>query len=820
MWSTAVFRTRRRGLADLLPWASLTASGLVTTKRGALVAGFYFRPPDSASSTNEMTAEVSRRVHEAIGRFGTGWASWTDVASIPAGSYPAPEASHFPDPVSRLIDEERRRAFLAEGAHFENERAFLVSYRPPIASNGKLSDLLYAGEDADEKTPMARTVEGFQRAIDQFADQCGGVIGLRRMQSFAVEDAFGGRHLQDELVNYLNYCATGRTHGVMLPASGAYLDSLVGGQEMWLGERPVIGGEHVACVAIDGFPAEHFANTVAALNTLPMPYRFSQRMIYLDPQHAVRETLRFEKYWGQKVRGIASVVLNQTNAPVNEHAAAMRQDARSAASHAESGDGRFGWYSAVVILRHESATELEAMARVVERVINDCGFGSRVETTNTVEAWLGAQPGDTDANVRRPMLHSAQLADLLPLSGIWTGHDHAPCPFYEQPAPPLIHAATVGGIPFRVNLHVGDVGHSMIFGPIGKGKSTLLAAIAMQARRYRDMRIWSFDNKMGLFATAKACGGRHYEIGGEETPALCPLSHLETQADRSHAEEWVSVCYELQASKPLDPDQRVEIHQAVQRLAEDTAREHRSLTDFCLAVQDKRVRTAMQFYTTDGSAGHLLDARHEQIAASDFTVFETGSLLQMGERVALPVLLSMFRSFERSLDGRPALLLLDEAWTVLGHAAWRGKLFEWLRRLRSYNCAVVLATQSLSDAVRSGMLDVLLESCPTIFFLPNEEAHKRGTKDQPGPQDFYRAMGLNDNQIGIIQTAVPKRDYYMVTPEGARLITFDFGPATLAFIGATGKEDVEGVRRLAERHGDAWPFEHLRNKGVDYEALA
>jgi type IV secretion system protein VirB4 len=820
MWRTAAFRTRRPGLADLLPWANLADSGLVVTKRGALLVGFYFRPPDSASSTNEMTADVSRRVHEAVGRFGTGWASWTDVASIPADTYPPPDASHFPDPVSRMVDDERRRTFQAEGAHFENERAFLVSYLPPAAQSGKLSDMLYEGVDRETETPLSRTIEGFQREVHKFVDQCGRIIGLRRMQSYAVEDAFGRRHMQDELVNYLNYCATARANGIMLPASGAYLDTLIGGQEMWTGERPVIGREHVACVVIDGFPAEHHANIVAALNTLPMPYRFSQRMIYLDPQHAVREVLRFEKYWGQKVRGLATAILSQHNAPVNEHALAMRLDARAAASVAESGDGRFGWYSATVILRHESLVELEEMARTVERVINDCGFGSRIETTNTVEAWLGAQPGDTDANVRRPILHTEQLADLLPLSGIWTGHNHAPCPLYDQSAPPLMHAATVGGIPFRVNLHVDDVGHTMIFGPIGMGKSTLLAGIAMQARRYRGMHIWSFDNKMGLFATTKACGGRHYELGGEASPGLCPLAHLETQGDRTHAEEWLSVCYELQANKPLDPDQRAEIHNAVRRLSEDKDGTHRSLTDFLMAVQDKEVRMALQFYTLDGAAGHLLDARNEEIEDSDFAVFETGTLLPMGEKIGLPVLLSMFRSFERSLDGRPALLLLDEAWTVLGHAAWRGKLFEWLRRLRSFNCAVVLATQSLSDAVRSGLLDVLLESCPTKFFLPNPEARKKGTAEQPGPLDFYRIMGLNDNQIGIIQTAVPKRDYYMVTPEGARLITFDFGPVALSFIGATSKEDVNHVRRLVEQHGDAWPFEHLKMREVDHEALA
>jgi len=79
---------------------------------------------------------------------------------------------------------------------------------------------------------------------------------------------------------------------------------------------------------------------------------------------------------------------------------------------------------------------------------------------------------------------------------------------------------------------------------------------------------------------------------------------------------------------------------------------------------------------------------------------------------------------------------------------------------------VVLATQSLSDAARSGILDVLIESCPTKIFLPNEAAGTAGTPEHPGPRDLYEAMGLNETQIDIIRTAAKKRHYYLVSPKG------------------------------------------------------
>ena len=132
----------------------------------------------------------------------------------------------------------------------------------------------------------------------------------------------------------------------------------------------------------------------------------------------------------------------------------------------------------------------------------------------------------------------------------------------------------------------------------------------------------------------------------------------------------------------------------------------------------------------------------------------------------------------------------------------------------------VLATQSLSDAARSGILDVLIESCPTKIFLPNEEAGTAGTPEHPGPRDLYEAMGLNATQIEIIRTATKKRHYYLVSPEGRRLFDLGLGPVALSFAGISSKEQIGHLDRLAQRAGARWPFAWLAEQGIDHEALA
>ncbi|OEU69378.1 MAG: hypothetical protein BA863_01090 [Desulfovibrio sp. S3730MH75] len=190
-------------------------------------------------------------------------------------------------------------------------------------------------------------------------------------------------------------------------------------------------------------------------------------------------------------------------------------------------------------------------------------------------------------------------------------------------------------------------------------------------------------------------------------------------------------------------------------------------------------------------------------------VFEIEELMNLGDKNLIPVLLYLFHRVEKALTGQPSLLILDEAWIMLGHAVFREKIREWLKVLRKANCAVVLATQSLSDAVRSGILDVLEESCPTKIFLPNE------TAIQESQYALYQGLGLNSKQISIVASAAPKRDYYIVSPEGRRLIDLALGPVALSFVGSSDKTSISKIKELVAEHGPEWPGKWIKIRQGD-----
>jgi type IV secretion system protein VirB4 len=369
-----------------------------------------------------------------------------------------------------------------------------------------------------------------------------------------------------------------------------------------------------------------------------------------------------------------------------------------------------------------------------------------------------------------------------------------------------MHCVTHGDTPFRLNLHVSDVGHTFMFGPTGAGKSTHLALIAAQLRRYPGMSIFAFDKGMSIYPLAKATGGKHFTVAADDDKlAFCPLQFLETKGDRAWAMEWIDTILALN-NVETTPHQRNEIGNAIMSMNASGAR---TLSEFSVTIQDATIREAIKQYTVDGTMGHLLDAEEDGLSLSDFTVFEIEELMNLGEKYALPTLLYLFRRIECALKGQPAVIILDEAWLMLGHPAFRAKIREWLKVLRKANCLVLMATQSLSDAANSGILDVIVESTATKIFLPNVYARDKDTAA------LYRRMGLNARQIEILATAIPKRQYYYVSENGRRLYDLALGPLALSFVGASDKDSIATIKTLEAKHGDAWVHQWLAGRGLN-----
>ncbi|KTD44108.1 VirB4 family type IV secretion/conjugal transfer ATPase [Legionella quateirensis] len=807
---------KEAGLSDLLNYAALVDDGVIVGKNGAFMAAWLYRGEDNASATHHQRELVSFRINQALSALGSGWMVHVDAVRRAAPGYNEGTQSHFPDALSAAVDEERRRHFERLGTLYEGFFILTVTWFPPKLAQRQFVELMF-DDDAEKPNRHAQTtqlIESFKRECHNIESRLFGAVSLTRLGSEKVLQEDGSEVMHDNFLRWIQFCVTGLNHPVLLPGNPMYLDAVIGGQELWTGVIPKIGRQFIQCVAIEGFPLESHPGILTTLAELSIEYRWSSRFIFMDNHEAVAHLEKYRKKWMQKIRGFFDQVFNTNRGVIDTDAMDMVQDASDAIAETNSGMVAQGYYTSVVVLMSEDRASLERAARHIEKAINALGFSARTETINTMDAFMGTLPGHGVENVRRPLLNTMNLADLLPTSTIWTGQNEAPSPLFPPSSPALMHGVTSGNSPFRLNLHVRDLGHSIMFGPTRSGKSTHLGLIALQWRRYLGSRIYAFDKGMSMFPACLGAGGNHYTIAAKnERLAFAPLQFLETKADRAWAMEWINTILALNGVTTT-PAQRNEIGYAIMNMHQSHSK---TLSEFCLTIQDEIIREALKQYTIDGLMGHLLDAETDGLGLSDFMTFEIEELMNLGEKFALPVLLYLFRRIEQSLDGRPTLIILDEAWLMLAHPVFRNKIAEWLDSMAKKNCCVLMATQHLSHAVNSGILEVIVESTASKIFLPNPNARAQESAAT------YAQMGLNPTQIDIIASAVPKRDYYYVSEKGRRLYSLALGPLALSFVGATDKESIAMIQQLEKTHKANWVHEWLRTKGLalnDYGVTA
>lgn len=810
MINISEFRSKAKGFADLLNYAAVVADGIVLNKDGSFTAVWSFRGEDFDSASSSEVAALSARVNAAFARFTSGWMIHVDAIRSAAFGYP--EAAEFPDRTTRLIDDERRFQYGMAGARFETVYVLTITYLPPVDATEKLGYLFVDNREFGLSQPAARFMATFKHAIRDFEGELSSCLRLRRLRRQQVVCEGGGFRTDDELLAFLNTCITGQDHPIALPPVPMYLDSILGSQDFYGDLRPRIGRTHIRAVSIVGYPQSSHPGILEFLHRLPMAYRWSSRFIFVDPTTAESQIAGYEKKWFARRKSLRTLIAEQAGGgagPVNAHADAMASDAQNALAESSSGIVKFGFFTSVVIIMDDDPAAADSRAGEVRKSINYAGFNARVEDVNTVEAYLGSLPGHGVANVRRPLMHSLNVADLLPLTAVWSGPTVHPCPYYPLKSSPLANAATAGATPFRLSLHVSDVGHTLVLGPTGSGKSTLLGFLIAQQFRYPRAQVFAFDKGLSAFVLCAASGGEHYDIAGDQ-PGLSfyPLADVHLESERSWAADWLESLVSLQGMR-VSPRHRQAITRALELLGQSS---RRTLTDLVSTLQDHELRDALAHYTLAGAMGSLLDADADGLGTSDFQVFEIGNLMGLGPKNVAPVLLYLFHRIERRLQGQPTLIVLDEAWLMLLNDLFESKIRDWLKTLRKSNAAVVFATHSPVDVLNSPIASTILESCPTKILLPSPDAAN------PALAPMYKALGLTAKQMDIIAGATPKRHYYYMSPNGRRLFALDLGDAAMSFIGAGGKADISAVRALISEQGQLWPAAWLRSRGLDNAA--
>lgn len=757
------------GAGDLLPWSSLLEDDILLLKNGGLAAVWRLTGPDLATALPSELEALTTTLTTAFAIDGA--TIHVTYIKRPALGY-APSA--FPaNAAARLIDAERAASL---PSLFETETLLTIALPPRGAARAA--------------TIIRAELDHFTHTVATLEARLAAAVHLDRLRGGA-------------LLARLHECVTGDHHRLGchdLPLID--LDAYLATQDVVGGDEPRVGSRALSVLALTGYPVETPAAALGWLQSVPAAFRFSTRLIILNPTETRAAIAARRTAYARATESPLQAILDRMNpedknTARRERARHLAEDdaALSAAFEAKdalkaAGSGqRYAYVTAVAIVTDEIPERVRETSNLLTREFQRHGLAVRREHTNALAAWQSALPAQSTANRRRPLLPLDAAVALVPATSVWTGPETVPSNLYPSQSPPLLWTHSNGN-PFRLSHHAGDVGHTLLVGQTGAGKSVLATLLAAQHLRYEDdPQVFFFDLDRSSYTLCRALAGAYFEPGADDAPPLQPLRHIDTDAEQAFALDWLEALFLASTKTALTPTFRRSVANALQLLRHQPQPE-RTLSKLALLLNVQDLRTALQPYT-EGPYSRLLNGSTGDLDLTNFVTIETRSVTDLGDACVIPVLLTLFRAVERRLDGRPTLIILDEAWKALANPLFAARIQNWLRTLRKRNASVFLITQHPGDITSNPAGAALLASLPTRIFTAN-----------PNGADLhaYRALGLREGEISAICAATPKRDFYLRTPTRGRMFELTLGPVQRALLTARPAMTLAETHRLLDQH--------------------
>jgi type IV secretion system protein VirB4 len=717
-----------------------------------------------------------------------------------------------------LIDQRRMENFTGQKAHFVNRYFLSLTKKLPADIYAKAGRILYRSDTEETEGYYAaelikKYIQDFRAETDAIISRLAGRIAIRAMND-------------DETATFLHSTASTNFHPIRAMKRPVFIDSFITDCDLENSTTMKLGEYYIPIIGIFNFPLETYPAMLEALNASEIEYRWTIRWISRSKKDSSKDIERYQKRfygsrksWGTAILETFADIESTREDPA---AAAFEQDTNAAKVELATDQYSFGYFTANLMVWDENYAAALDKARYVSSLINSSGFEAKLDALNSFQAYLSMQPGNTYSNVRRPVLSSGNLSHIIPLSSVWAGtrfNQWTQEVFHC--AVPLLVCSTASRVAFFLNLNVGDVGHTFIFGPTGAGKSTLLCLLESQFLKYRGANVIILDKDKTARSITMAAGGV-YEEPGRGKVAFQPLRELERDTDLAWANEFIQVLLEMQHIQ-TNPVMNEAINSALRLMRDEKPLRQRTLSTFQQYVNYSDpitglndIKIGVQPYTINGRYGSIFDAEDTKLTLSKWVMIEMGALMKLGAAAVTPALMFIFHFIERlytrdngEATGEPTMLVLDEAWVFLDNEYFSRTIEEWLVTLRKKNVFCVFATQEVAKAAKSRISSTIVSQCLSKIYLADQSASTDLVSR------YYLEFGLEENELTAISHGIMRQDYFYKSPRGARMFELNLDSFQLALL----SPDHALLNQLEEEYGrnsgKPLALEILKRKGFD-----
>ena len=253
----------------------------------------------------------------------------------------------------------------------------------------------------------------------------------------------------------------------------------------------------------------------------------------------------------------------------DDAAISAREDLVNAADDLASGRINFGHHQLTIMVTTRRQDELDALSSRIRTALQRIQGVPVREDIGARSAYFAQHPGNFAHRARPAMISSACFADFAALHGANKGLRSG-----EEPwSAPITTLPTLAGEPYRFNFHLGGaegdltVGHTLVIGRTGSGKSLGTAFLLAQAQRVRP-RIIVFDKERGLEAPIRALGGSYSPVRLGELTHFNPFRAEADTRGTAWLTDWLGALLTGGGADPLSPIQAEALAGAAQANAD------------------------------------------------------------------------------------------------------------------------------------------------------------------------------------------------------------------------------------------------------------
>ncbi len=456
---------------------------------------------------------------------------------------------------------------------------------------------------------------------------------------------------------------------------------------------------------------------------------------------------------------------NQDNLVDDSKAAAVAELGNALIAMGMEGKS-FGELTLSVVIYDEDRVKVEHAVAEFQKLFTQHDGLLNEEHYNLLNAFFATVPGNKQFNLRKQWALNSNYADLSFLFTVDTGSRWNPHLEREY----LAVLESTHGTPYFLNLHAGDVAHTLMLGATGAGKSFAASTILQSAQKYEPLT-FVFDLGGSYEALTRAFSGTYLNVGLKSPGfSINPFSLEPTHESLNFLYLFLRVLIESGGRYELSTADEKALYAALERIYKLPC-EIRTLTNFASILGPLGER--LHRWTKSGSQGagqfgYLFDNVDDTLTFSRFQTFNFDGWSEYPD-ILEPLLFYVLQRASAEIE-RPEIIgtfkifLIDEGWIFLKNRIIRDWIIRAEKTWRKKNAAMILATQSVVELAASDMLHIVNESCPTKIFLSNPSIDRRLYAD---------TFQLNDTQLELLESLVPKRELLLIQPRGTKKLVLE-----------------------------------------------